>query len=243
MSVVGNPITLGGGGGSGVNYWDTVINIDNLYYNKSTTDKPTPPKKIVLDLPSCVSVVGAFSQYIGSSAYNIGIEEVEITLYNPVSVNGFTKRNTSIKKIVFPNGLKIMPNASVYDFLPGGNSVLESVIGELDFSNAYEYNANDAFKCATLKDITFKQNCLDKSYTFTSTVLTDASVLSICNGLNEAVTGKTLTMPADVKTRMDAMLGTVAIDSTETYHIFTQDAQGTVTLTDFVTNTKGWTLA
>lgn len=73
--------------------------------------------------------------------------------------------------------------------------------------------------------------------------LTDASLVNIANSL---VSGAyTLTLHSTPKNRCASILGTVSsvTDGTGTYDFFTADANGAVTLTDFITNTKGWTVA
>lgn len=68
-----------------------------------------------------------------------------------------------------------------------------------------------------------------------SILLTDESLVNIANALPSA--SKTLTLSADAKTRCAAIMGTV------TNGVFTVDASGAVTLTNFITTTKGWTIA
>lgn len=95
-----------------------------------------------------------------------------------------------------------------------------------------------------LEYIRFKPNTISaKIKTPTdSNSLEDDSIISMANALNESVTGKTLTVSNYIKGRFLAITGTVSLDSTETYHIFTADSAGTTTLSDFITNTKGWTV-
>lgn len=79
----------------------------------------------------------------------------------------------------------------------------------------------------------------------TTGVLIDASLVSVANAL-KAVSGQTLTISnATTKAKCNTIVGTVSqvTEGGETYDFFTQDANGTVTLADFITNTKGWTLA
>ena len=226
--------------GGGTNYFDTCTGISYLYQCDFTTGKPTVPEKIVLDLPACRIASLAFRQYIGDSRYNLGIKEVDITFYRPVVAQNMFMRNSSIQKITFPNGITL--TSTYYGFLEDASAV-KSVIGKIGFSAPQAYNSIYAFRAPILENIEFVENQIPFNARFDSTALTDASILSIANGLSESASAQTLTMPAAVKTRMDAMMGTVALDTTQTYHIFTQDIGGTVTLSDFITNTKGWTLA
>lgn len=67
--------------------------------------------------------------------------------------------------------------------------------------------------------------------------ISDATLVSIANALDGTATGLTLTIHATPKARCQTLMGTVADG------LFTADAGGTVTLADFITTTKGWTLA
>jgi hypothetical protein len=67
--------------------------------------------------------------------------------------------------------------------------------------------------------------------------ITDATLVSMANALDGTVSGQTMTIHATPKARCQTLMGTVADG------VFTADASGTVTLADFITNTKGWTLA
>ena len=219
-----------------------IVRAEDMFYygNDTSRPKPTVPEKVSLDLPACLSIVSMFGQYIATEAYSIGIKEAEIKLYNPVNAQNFARRNTKLEKLIFPNGITI--TSTYYDFCRDATK-LKSIIGAIDFSSPISINSADAFKCATLEDIEFVNNCIQFNVAFTSDALKDDSIVSICNGLSEAATSQTLTMTSAVKTRMQSMMGTVAVPSGKTYHVFTPDENGTVSIYNFVTNTKGWTLA
>lgn len=67
--------------------------------------------------------------------------------------------------------------------------------------------------------------------------ISDATLVSMANALDGTATGQTLTLHATPKATCHTLMGTV-VDG-----LFTADASGTVTLADFITQTKGWTLA
>lgn len=67
----------------------------------------------------------------------------------------------------------------------------------------------------------------------------DDSLVSIANGLRAGA--NTITLHADMKARAAALVGTVRNNGT--YDEFTIDANGTTTLTQFITTVKGWTIA
>lgn len=219
-----------------------IVSASNIFYygNNTSMPKPTVPSKVVLDLPACLNISSMFAQYIKSDAYALPIQEASITLYNPVIATNFARRNSKLKKIIFPNGIII--TSAYYDFI--NDSIVESIIGPIGFNNPTDYTTTkNAFNVSTLKDIEFIPNQIIYDISFTNTdILTDDSIVSICNGLNETVADKTLTMSSTVKTKMNNMNGIVTIPSGELYHIFTLDENGTTTLSNFITNIKGWTV-
>lgn len=97
----------------------------------------------------------------------------------------------------------------------------------------------DAFGgCSKLEDVYFVDKSINGNISFAdSPLLTNASLVQIANGLVIA-TGKTLTLHATAKSNAQALKGTV-----DANNIFTADASGNVYLSDFITTTKGWTLA
>lgn len=222
-----------------------VTQAQNMFYYGSNTSNPKPvnmPEKVSLDLPACLNIQGMCGQYIASEAYSIPLKEISIKLYHPVIVTSFARRNSQLTKVEFPNGLTI--TSSYYDVFTDATK-LKSVIGPIGFYNPTNYSTTyNAFNAALLEDIEFVPNCIiyDISFDRTSS-LTNESVVSIVNGLNESAENKTLTMSSGVKTRMQNIMGTSTIPTGETYHVFAIDENGTVTLSDFVTTVKGWTLA
>lgn len=143
----------------------------------------------------------------------------------------------------FPQGLRY--SGTPYNFYDIKNVV--EIIGEIDMSGASAIGASCMQRPTSLRKIFFKPNSAKVMFSFNewggAPLLEDESIISIANGLNEFVTGQTLVLHATPKARCSAIVGTVAMDNTNTYHVFTADAGGTVTLADFITQTKGWTLA
>lgn len=214
----------------------------NLFFVDSNKAKPTGVSgKVTMDLPNCVNIQSMFGQYVATNDYATDITEAELTLYYPVIATNFLRRNTTITKITFTNGIEL--TGSTGDFC-AFSTAIETIIGEISFDSAVTANTIvNAFRStATLKDITFAENNIPASITFASNVLTDTSLVSISNGLSESATEQTLTVGATVKARMDALMGTVAMDSGNSYHVFTANSGGSVSLSSFVTNTKGWAL-
>ena len=103
---------------------------------------------------------------------------------------------------------------------------------------ACTYMSNTFRYCYSLRDISLSNSVLaNVNISFAqSSRLTDTSLINIANALPTGAS-KTLTLHATPKGRLTSIMGTVADG------VFTEDASGTVTLMDFITNTKGWTVA
>lgn len=128
-----------------------------------------------------------------------------------------------------------------------GLSLLEEIAGDsLNLSGvAQSGNLPNLHQCTALKTVRFVPNTANVNWQFSSsfsTHLTDDTIVSIANALNETVTGQTIKIISAVITRCQTIVGTVSLDPTNTFHVFTASAGGTSTLADFITNTKGWTL-
>lgn len=114
------------------------------------------------------------------------------------------------------------------------------LIGALNLSAAT--NVTSMFGYSSFKEIEFVPNTIPISIEIVAGVLTNATLVSIANGLEEGATGLNVKLSTASKTAMGSIVGTVAMDESNTYHIFTASDSGTTTLTDFITNTKGWTI-
>ena len=132
-------------------------------------------------------------------------------------------------------------------------------IDTLDFTNVVN-TIQTFYRCDLLKNIRFKLNTVKVSFGFphSSKLANNASdtgydytsLISIANGLNEDVNGQTLTLQTVPKSRIidgqgnptNYIMGTVDLDESQTYHVFTEDPNGTVPLATFITNTKGWSI-
>lgn len=122
----------------------------------------------------------------------------------------------------------------------GDNAFQGSDIWSMAIPNCtaiYGYNAN-AFDITTLRVFSIG-GTIEDSIAFTSTLLDDASLINIANHLMllDGETTRTITLASAVKTRLASLMGTVADNQ------FTQSSSGTVSLQDFITNTRGWTIA
>ena len=201
-------------------------------------------------------------QQTGGSPHDnfVAVEEVEITgeaLSAGMSVRGDFRANAvyALKKINFNN--IPLSNIDGFGFVYGTNKnpYFESLLG-LNFSKigGGNYKMRTMTNLGALKNVTVKANTLGQldlvgqTYNYwnisQSSLLTDASLVSMANGLCAAHTSK-IQLHATPKARCSTLMGTVSqvTDDTGTYDFFTADANGTVSLADFITTTKGWTLA
>lgn len=109
-----------------------------------------------------------------------------------------------------------------------------------DFSRYWDNNGG-----ASLSYVRCVANSAKINFNFSnSSLLTDDSIVSIANACNGTV-AKTLTLHATPKARCNSIMGTVSSVTEDgvTYDFFTADAGGSTTLANFITQTKGWTLA
>ena len=173
---------------------------------------------------------------------------------------GFNRTGTSNMNQMF-NGCKAFDtvtfNCSVnpwvemgaYSFA-GANCYVENILGtpiSLFTYNLQGTTSDSAFLGNThLKEIRFYENYSRPKIGFpNSSLLSDDSLISLANGLTYASATSTLTLHATSKAKLQNIMGTVSqvTRGNETYDKFTASASGTVTLEDFITTTKGWTIA
>ena len=223
------------------------------------------PKKYRIKTPLLTEAYLGFSAGNGQDlTYNTGIEEVDFTDSSTptgigVMVNARMSWNNryDLKRVNFAN-VPLRGFYQAFEAVYGASKApyFEECIG-LNFSlcGGANYRVGSTFKsCAALTTVTLKPNTLgqldmvDPSKNWlefeASSLLTDASLISIANGLCATHTSK-LVLHATPKARCNSIMGTVSsvTDETGTYDFFTEDAGGSTSLTSFITTTKGWTLA
>ena len=121
-----------------------------------------------------------------------------------------------------------------------GCSKLEEIssskpLGIMYISNQTFYY-NPFYNCAALKEVRFERQVAATDWLFKwSPVLSDATLISVANALT--VGSYTLTLHATAAARCAEIVGTVSDG------VVTADSGGTTTLTEFITTTKGWSLA
>lgn len=111
-----------------------------------------------------------------------------------------------------------------------------SVLGtEIDMSNS---QTNDIMYYAEkLEDIRFKKSTIHANFTFQNCrSLNSNSLISIANALDENNPSTLSSIPTNIKTLLTDTTGTV-VDN-----VFVANESGTMSLADFITTVKGWTL-
>ena len=144
----------------------------------------------------------------------------------------------ALKRIRVTGGPIIQRNNQMFSWCIN----LQEIDAEIDFSrmraNSWYYTF---YICRVLTEVRVVPNSIlvtVQNGNFEGcTSLSDASIISIANGLSGDVSGMSIALPAAIKTRCGQIVGTVSDG------LFVQDDTGSLTLTDFITQTKGWTLA
>jgi len=187
-----------------------------------------------------------------------GISEVEINSHSSAFKMNNSFKNAKIAKVVInANNLAALH----YAFL-GCNQLTECelnsdtgyVTGEFQsaFANCYALkkitgspldatnssNTNMFYSASALEEVRFKPDTIKNSIDMSgSSLLTNNTLMSVANGLNSSVTGKTLKLHATPKATCATIMGT------NNSGTFEADAQGSLSLSDFITTVKGWTLS
>lgn len=161
----------------------------------------------------------------------IGVKKVII---KNVTLNGscrFAFNGGSYETLEFVN-CEIKPTNAARLF---SSNTLKQVVGEIDFSD--NTGGHDAlYFSRALEEIRFKKDSISYDFTVTgASHLSDESLVSIANALNGSVT-KSLTSTKAYTPRVNVITGNNVDGS------FVIDDQGAMTLSDFVTNIKGWSV-
>lgn len=220
------------------------------------------PTKYIIDSPYISQITlcegGAVQAVLDMP---LGIETIEMGANAQATPTGmiikgdFRSQNVyQLKSVDF----NFLPLNNIYSFnvvYQNKAPYWESLLGlNFVFIGGANYRIGGMANLKALKNVTCKPNTLGQLDMIASNrnwwnlsgsnLLTDASLCQIANALCATHTS-TLTLHATPKARCSTLMGTVSqvTDDTGTYDFFTADANGTVTLADFITATKGWTLA
>ena len=126
------------------------------------------------------------------------------------------------------------------DFIPANNqypfyqSRLREIIGSINMTYR---TAGIISEMTYLEDVRFVPNTIHNEFTiYNSKKLSHDSLISIANGLNAE-------MPGQIDMRFTGLVPTIqAITGNVTEGVFAESESGTMTLYDFITFAKGWTI-
>lgn len=199
---------------------DTVLDFGNVNVNNFSVNKATSAyadASIEIKCKNLTFATGAIADQNRSSKLRTIIFSCE---NNPQTVSEFG-RQTKISRIL-------------------GKPLLTYVFGTGNYRH---------FNSSSITEFYLVPNKIETGAGGINTgVLVDASIVSVANALVGGLeTAQTLHISnATTKAKCSTIMGTVSqvTDGDETYDFFTQDQEnGTISLADFITNTKGWTLA
>ena len=140
----------------------------------------------------------------------------------------------SVKKIIFDN-CKIAPLNFNYSFRQMKN--LTEIVGELDFTNATSAGSM-FYETNNITSIRFKPNSISIPIGNTGYLaqIDDDSLISLCNGFNSNVSNTFQFNKTITSGRLAALMGN-SING-----LFVADENGSMSLQDFITTVKGWTI-
>lgn len=143
--------------------------------------------------------------------------------------------SSTVEEIILNSGTGFV-SGEFQSFIQNAQSVKKVLGSPLDLYSSS--NTNAFYFAKALEEIRFKPSSItNKLVIAQSDKLTNDSIVSVANGLRSDVSGKTLTLHTTVKDKLSTIMGTV------TDGVFTADASGQTTLQNFITATKGWTIA
>lgn len=164
-----------------------------------------------------------------------GVVGGEVSIIN----GGNAQNNSGALKVINLHGADAVLPSSNYGLRYRTN--LETVNAKI---RCLVTNTGNQFTGSTkLKDLYWQENAQTISIDVSAPPLTNDSLISLANGLSET-TAATVTLSSARKTTCGTIVGkSVEVTGDTTYHRFVEDANETLTLTEFITTVKGWTLA
>lgn len=213
-----------------------ITKVAGLFYDT------TLPETFTLNLPATCTHIGAFST-AGYSLFGatLGMKHLQINCNSTIYDTTAIYSNSVIEDVTFNDG-----NAEV--ILSVGSSSwfgscqnLKTINAILSCTGIASGN-NNFYRSPNIENIRFKPNVIEtlNMGRWSASHLTNASIISLCNALKQGQSA-TASFDATIKPKLSAIYGTVAQDGGG---IFTETGvPSDITLADFVTNTKGWTIA
>lgn len=205
------------------------------------------PNDVVINSPKVKSLSSTFADVEGGNVIDITVNNELTNVYSLVG-NQSANNKSTIRKVIIRSKLS---NVSTYDRFTRYANSLEEVDADIDFRSvssglrlayfAYVTGSNSKelkmrFVPNTLMPLSLANNVFGRPFT-------NDTLVSIANVLKQGA--GTIALTTNAKTKISTITGTVSqvTDDTGTYDLFTADIAGTTILSDFITQTKGWTIA
>ncbi len=222
-------------GGTTPNYLDCATTLESIFSGSSNM-----PQKVSC-APAKIGQTGHFmtrAYETGKSNATIDVE-IDFRQTTPFALKLTFYQAYGTKSITITGNLQYCTS---YDGFLNYPVALQEVNMVFDFTSCA--TANDC-RIASLgsnnhiTDMRFAPNTLSFSIDFITkfTAVNAATLVSLANCLKDDVTGQTLTVTSGQKAICDSTMGVISGG------LFVEDQSGSVTLTDFITNTKGWTVS
>lgn len=164
---------------------------------------------------------------------------------------GFARRTIVLPATITTVGMRSFQywkaNANILNILSTGDLVIGN--DAFQSANFYEINIPNATTITGYNSLTFSLGLLrffsvggtlEDSISFISTLLDNNSLINIANHLKFVLgteESRTITLPDALKTKLATIMGTVSDGQ------FSSSSTGDVSLQDFITNTRGWSIA
>lgn len=230
-----------GVGKAAVGLFRFVRRAEYMFYNSQNE----LPERLELYMPECTTVRSMFG---GSASFpSDTLKHLVLTVSD--NITNFGNLFQHAAGIGHPSIETVKINGNLCN-VTGWNytffrcPLLHTIDADIDFSACSNYGDTTFAGCGSLENVRFVPNTVGIRISFGDDgKLSTQSVVSIANGLKAGTT--TLFLHADVKARCETILGTVSTitDGETSYDFFTADENGDTTLTEFITQVKGWTLA
>lgn len=230
-------LASGYGQGSGVNYLDSATRLSNIYNSSHNM-----PQRIEFS-PIELTETGDNGYFVVRAYEEDKIYKATIDLIihfqqsTPFSLKYFLFQAYGIKTVTFTGNLSYVTDYnSIFDY----DNNIESVDALFDFTSCTaDQNLCLSGRANNITEMRFKENTASVSINISHIGggnMTDATLISISNCL-VAGAAKTLSLHATSKARCSTLIGN------NDNGTFVADENGTMSLADFITTVKGWTLA
>lgn len=232
-------LASGYGQGGGVNYLNSVTRLLNIYNGSKNMPQRVEFSPIRLDNGD---VNGYFMTFAyETDHFNLNQATIDLIVHfqqsAPFQLQRFLYRAHGIKSVTFTGDLSYVTNYNnIFDY----DDNIESVDALFDFTSCKSTQILcDAGSMSKITEMRFKENTASVSLNLERIGggnMTNTTLISVANCLVSGAS-RTLTLHRESKANCSSIMG----DNVD--GLFVADENGTMSLADFITNVKGWTLA